>query len=279
MKAHQSIVVDTPKKLGLRKTIKAARQTCAKSRIAGVHKLGCLCRASVAIANFKLYTRLQPKIEVAVEHHSILAKIRDAVTSALNTLTQVRTLAEYFSEQSTLFWQAATLPRRSSNFARRYGCGCFRVSSPTVSISYALKLRSRLLLATRVSWVAFLAECVAMMQCFRSRSRRAPFVEVEVVADDARPGSAPERRMGEMRQRNRFVQALRSVVLALENEQHQKEQEVAQIQKATFTQERKARAAQRRTREQTMRWHRRTDLTMDEIMPDPHRPNAQVRCV
>merc|ERR1712232_1020743 len=54
-----------------------------KSGHAGVHKLGKLYRAFVAVANLEIYSRGCTRVEEAIEDHMILVQLRHVIAQAL----------------------------------------------------------------------------------------------------------------------------------------------------------------------------------------------------
>merc|ERR1712196_420811 len=55
----------------------------SQSGVGGVNKIGSTYRATINVASLEFYTQLQPKLEAAIEQHSILLEIRQAIVAAL----------------------------------------------------------------------------------------------------------------------------------------------------------------------------------------------------
>jgi hypothetical protein len=133
------------------------------SGIGGINKIGSSYRATIHVASLELYTQLQPRLEVAIEHHSILLEIRQAIAAVVAFPDQ-----DIASAFQTVLANAA-VPEDQLNLRvivrlrARQWLGSTWVNSPVLSLQKAIAWRLRLLRARQDSWVAFRAAWIELM--------------------------------------------------------------------------------------------------------------------
>lgn len=251
-----------------------------RSGITGVHKLGHLYRASLSAANLELYCRLQPKIEVSIEHHIILTQIRSAILSTfrrriLHTAKHalicdevILRVCEQILGKSNTSEEELQLRAKVRVRASQW-LGSIRLSSPVLPLQQALRLRARLLRARQTSWQAFREECIPLLQqdrrCY-GKSWQLSFMEASHILDRAWANATPKRQALELQQDMLLARALRRVTFVLDVEERGVSRVKARLKSVAIVQGRKIEASRRRVRDEIRRWYRRNDLTMEEIM-------------
>eukprot|EP00746_Dinoflagellata_sp_MGD_P125612 gnl/MRDRNA2_/MRDRNA2_60412_c0_seq1.p1 gnl/MRDRNA2_/MRDRNA2_60412_c0~~gnl/MRDRNA2_/MRDRNA2_60412_c0_seq1.p1 ORF type:complete len:551 (-),score=112.49 gnl/MRDRNA2_/MRDRNA2_60412_c0_seq1:229-1881(-) len=229
------------------------------SGVGGVNKIGSSYRATVHVASLELYTQLQPKLEVAIEHHSILLEIRQAIAAVVAFPDQ-----DIANSVQTALANAA-VPEEELNLRvivrlrAREWLGSTWVNSPVLSLQKAVKWRSRLLDARRNSWSEFRAAWIELMlergvlgPCNRRPHRS--LEEAETAVDKAWQQAAAYRSRIQARQETlrakRFAEQARRGELQCKRQAMLRQQEQLRLKRQAAYQERlKSKAARQRLRE------------------------------
>jgi hypothetical protein len=252
-----------------------------KSGAVGVHQFGQLYRASVSMANLEVYSGLHARVERAIEDHVVLSQVREVVLTAMalrkndnQVLEMVRDCLADFTTSEDAIQLSAKVRIRASEWI-----GAARISSPTMSFPNAIRLRSRLLQAKRSSWQEFRAECVSLLQrekTFQGRARKRTLHEAEAFTDRAWTSAKLKRDWMDARRSNLLRQLVRSIKAKLDVEADRAFK--AKVRKR-WNAKKKVKTALHKAREELRRWHRRSDLTMEEIIRGPpahlRRPSVQ----
>jgi len=154
-------------------------------------------KAHLHIKSIRMYTNSHPTIEMAIDHQIILMQIRVAWMAVwqLNANTWMERPDEFAAVCKNILTVNGTseselgLKAFVSIQARPWlGKNCF-IISPVLELSEALELQGKLLRARLLSWAAFRAEWIELMQCKRhalhARSKVRSAEEAQAVADAA----------------------------------------------------------------------------------------------
>lgn len=140
----------------------------------------------------RFYTRFQPSIEVAIEHHIILAQIRHAVISRISA-TSKRESINHDEFIAGLHEALADSNVSESDLGlsvlvgmqATWIIGSTWISSPVLSFAEALEVRNRLLSARCSGWEALRTEWITLMQhASYVRGWRRTAAEAEAHADE-----------------------------------------------------------------------------------------------
>jgi hypothetical protein len=245
-----------------------------KSGAAGVHKFGRLYRAYVAVANMEIYSRLQSNVEEAIEDHVILTQVRDVIVVAMlerrsddDLIDMVRKFLVDCNTSEDDIQLRAKIRVRATEWM-----GALRISSHMLLFENAIHLRSKILRAKRSSWQDFRAVCISLLQrdkrdkVFRGRAIKRTLTEAEIVTDKAWAAAELKRRTMDAKRYRLFWRLVRSVKSTLEEEADRSNKVKAGLRRIA---ERKAKVSLQRTQDELRRWHRRSDLTMEEIIRGP----------
>lgn len=267
-----------PKPRSTQRFVKADshRKRCPQSGVAGVHRIGTSYRASIAVANLEIFSRVRPSVEAAIEDRIILVQIQDAIFLTMGTeatytqhldqtiLEACRAcLAEHNTSERDLQLRAKFRVRATQCF------GSMRISSPALSFEEAIRLRSKLFRSKQSSWQSFRAECIELLQRerhFHGRRLQRTLEEADGIAEKAWTSAASRRHLTEMRRRRLLKEALRRVAAVLDVEERRRVLEQARLRVVAI---RNAKANQRRAQVELRRWYRRSDNTMEEIIRGP----------
>eukprot|EP00746_Dinoflagellata_sp_MGD_P125553 gnl/MRDRNA2_/MRDRNA2_60322_c0_seq1.p1 gnl/MRDRNA2_/MRDRNA2_60322_c0~~gnl/MRDRNA2_/MRDRNA2_60322_c0_seq1.p1 ORF type:complete len:547 (+),score=123.24 gnl/MRDRNA2_/MRDRNA2_60322_c0_seq1:294-1934(+) len=170
-----------------------------KQKVAGSAMTGIQCKKSrykahLHIKSFRIYTNSHATIDMAIDHQIILMQIRLAWTAAWQANPS---MWEDDPEQFAILCQQVLKVHNTSQNemglkafvsmeARHWlGKNCF-VISPVMGLSEALAWHGKLLRARRVSWYAFRAAWIELMQCERHAQAKVRSTEgAQLYADAA----------------------------------------------------------------------------------------------
>lgn len=229
-----------------------------------------LYRTKARAADIEMYTSFQPKLEVAVEHHIILAQVRNTIQKSQRDGPVDAGLIRR-SIFDTLVANETSVDAMGLKFLvvmRVYRfIGAKWVSSPVLPLDDVLKWRCRLHTARGQGWAAFRALWVELMQHpGYTRGQKRSLADAEAVSAEAWERHAPARTRREERLARSRARAIarigkvgQKVEVALEAEAQLRERRVA-------AEERKAASHRRQLRVQRWRWLHRRDITIEEIM-------------
>jgi len=249
-----------------------------KSGVSGIHKMGRLYRASIAVANMEMYSRMRTRLATAIDDHVILAQVQEIImlnidsksskSQQLDENVLVLRLCQRCLEENGVSEEEMQLRAKVRLRVGKW-MGPLRISSPAMSLEEALAMRSKLLRSRQLSWQSFRIECVSVFQ----RMRRFHGIkiwrtseEAEALADKAWARAASNRRVAEVARDRLLARALHGVVAVLDLEEHREAKERKRLH-AVDT--KRAQAEQRWFREELHKWARRRDVTMAEMTRGP----------
>lgn len=235
---------------------------------------GATYQAQLRVGHLRMYARVRAQAVAAQKDQAVFAQARRAICVSDGEVWDdperfCRIFSEVMRDQGTS-WAEVGLRTFVHMRADEWIDRTVSITSPVVPLAEALAIRSRLLGARRTSWESLRAEWVLLLRRKQtSRKRGLSEVDAKDLAEQARTNLL----------RRRLRLATRDVERALLREECSAARSVRR-RFSELRREAKARAAEvararpsarhrERLRAERLRWFRRSDLTIGQIMSGP----------